>query len=135
MRKNKTQLSDVLSEFVIFLKLGVLWWKWNFFIANFSHVSPNRFWRIFSMLLHSHLTIKRRSVAISLTLNHNLTGLPALFTDSPPFPPREWRQTRVSCKRNGIPVCYRNKQRNFTTNQVSCSRNTRRRWQISVCKF
>ena len=135
MRKNKTQLSDVLSEFVIFLKLGVLWWKWNFFIANFSHVSANRFWRIFSMLLHSHLTIKRRSVAISLTLNHNLTGLPALFTDSPPFPPREWRQTRVSCKRNGIPVCYRNKQRNFTTNQVSCSRNTRRRWRSSVWKF
>ena len=102
-------------EFVIFLKLGFLWWKLKIFIANFSHVSPNRFWRIFSMLLHSHLTIKRRSVAISLMLNHNLTGLPALFTDSPPFPPREWRQTRVSCKRNGIPVCYRNKQRNFTT--------------------
>ena len=76
--ENKTQLSDFLSEFVIFLKLGVLWWELKIFIANFSHVSPNRFWRIFSMLLNSHSTIKRRwknSVAISLILNHNLTGL------------------------------------------------------------
>ena len=39
LSRKKTQLSDVLSEFVIFLKLGV-----------FSHVSLNQFWRIFSML-------------------------------------------------------------------------------------
>ena len=45
---------------MIFLKLGVLWWKLKIFIANFSHVSPNRFWRIFSMLLKSHPTIKWR---------------------------------------------------------------------------
>ena len=47
-------------EFVIFLKLGVLCWKLKIFIANFSHVSPSRFWRIFSMLLNSHPTIKWR---------------------------------------------------------------------------
>ena len=56
----KKQLSNVLSEFAIFLKLGLLWWKRKIFIANFSHVSPNRFWRIFSMLLQSHPTIKWR---------------------------------------------------------------------------
>ena len=56
----KRQLSNVLSEFVIFLKLGVLWWKLKIFIANFSPVSPNQFWRIFSMLLQSHSTIKWR---------------------------------------------------------------------------
>ena len=55
--EKRPQLSDVLSEFVIFLKLGVLWWKLKIFIANFSHLSPNQFWRIFSMLLNSHPTI------------------------------------------------------------------------------
>ena len=54
----KVQLSDVLSEFVIFLKLGVLWWKLKVSISNFSYLSPNRFWRIFSILLNSHPTIK-----------------------------------------------------------------------------
>ena len=52
--------------------------KDEIFIANFFHVSPNRFWRIFSMLLNSHPTIKRRwkkFYRISLMLNHNLTGL------------------------------------------------------------
>ena len=76
--EKKTQLSDTLSEFVIFLKLGLLWGKLKIFIANFSHVSPSRFWRILSMLLNSHPTIKwheKKSVAISLMLNHNLTGL------------------------------------------------------------
>ena len=67
------------SEFVIFLKLGFLWWKLKIFIANFCQVSPNRFWRIFSMLLKSHPAIewrwKKKSVAITLMLNHNLTGL------------------------------------------------------------
>ena len=77
--RKKTQLSDVVSEFVIFLKLGVLWWKLKIFISNFSYLSLNRFWRIFSMLLNSHPTIKWRwkknSVAIILMLNRNLTGL------------------------------------------------------------
>ena len=78
LEKKRTQLSDVLSEFVIFLKLGVLWWKLKIFIANFSHIAPKRFWRSFSMLLNSHPTIKWRwknSVATTLMLNHNLTGL------------------------------------------------------------
>ena len=56
----RTQFGDVLSESVIFQKLGFLWWKLKIFIANFSHVSPNQFWRIFSMLLNSHPTIKWR---------------------------------------------------------------------------
>ena len=34
--RKKPQLSDVLYEFVIFQKLGVLWWKMKIFIANFS---------------------------------------------------------------------------------------------------
>ena len=32
--EQRTELSDVLSEFVIFLKLGLLWWKWKIHIAN-----------------------------------------------------------------------------------------------------
>ena len=51
-------ISDV--EFVIFLKLGFLWWKLKIFISNFSHLSPNRFSRIFSMMLNSLPTIKWR---------------------------------------------------------------------------
>ena len=42
----------------------------------------------------------------------------ALFTDSPPVPPSERRQTRVKCEQNVFPVCCRNKQRNFTTKQL-----------------
>ena len=60
LEEKKTQLSDVLSEFVIFLKLGFLRWKLKIFISNFANLSPNRFWRIFSMLLNSHPTIKWR---------------------------------------------------------------------------
>ena len=46
------------------------------------------------------------------------------------------RQTRVSYEHNRFPVLYcRNKQRNFTNNQTSCYRNTRRRWRNSVWKF
>ena len=56
--KKKTQLSDLLSEFVIFLKLGFLWWKLKIFIANFFSCFTKP-WRIFSML-SSHPTIKRR---------------------------------------------------------------------------
>ena len=31
-------------------------------------------------------------------------GYPVPFTDSPPVPPRERRQTRVSYEQNGFPV-------------------------------
>ena len=44
-------------------------------------------------------------------------------------------KTRVSCDQNAFPVCCRKKQRHFTTNKASCSRNTRRRWRSSVWKF
>ena len=60
-----------------------LWSSWNWvscseswkiiFIPNFSHVSPNRFWQIFSMFLNSHPTTKwhwkKNYAAISLMLN------------------------------------------------------------------
>ena len=58
LEKKRTQLSDVLSQFAIFLKLGFLCFKLKIFIANFYHISPNRFWRIFSMLFNSHPIIK-----------------------------------------------------------------------------
>ena len=50
------------------------------------------------------------------------------FTDSPPVP-------HVRCEQHAFSVCCCNKQRNFTTNQASCSRNTRRKWRSSVWKF
>ena len=68
-------------------------------------------------------------------IGYSISEYPALFTDSPPVPPSERRQTRVSCEQNAFPVCRRNKQRNFTTNQANCSSNTRRRWRSSVWKF
>ena len=77
--KNKKHTIIIESEFVIFLTLGVLWWKLKILIDNFSHVSPNRFWRIFSMLLNIAIQqlngFEKYSIAISLMLNHNLTGL------------------------------------------------------------
>ena len=51
--------------------MGFLWWKLKIFIANFSHVSPNQFWRIFSMLFNGHPPIKWRCknyVGISVML-------------------------------------------------------------------
>ena len=54
-------------------------------------------------------------------LNPVATGYPVLFSGSPPAPPSERRQTRVSYEQNGFPVCCRNKQRNLTNNQTSCS--------------
>ena len=49
--RKKHQLSDVLYELFI-SEIGFPLVKdAKIFIANFSHVSLNRFWRIFSMLL------------------------------------------------------------------------------------
>ena len=46
------------------------------------------------------------------------------------------RETPNSRKlKNAFPVCCRNKQRNFTTNQGSCFRNTRRKWRSSGWRF
>ena len=46
------------------------------------------------------------------------------------------RETPNSRKlQNAFLVCCRNKQRNFTTNQASCLRNTRRKWRSSGWKF
>ena len=75
------------------------------------------------------------SVFRALWLAIQSVNILALFTDSPPVPPSERRQTRISCEQNAFPVCWRNKQRNFTTNQANCSRNTRRRWRSSGWKF
>jgi len=60
-------------------------------------------------------------------VGYSISEYPALFTDSPPVRPSERRQTGVSCEQNAFAVCCRNKQRNFKTNQASCSRNKRRR--------
>ena len=69
-------------------------------------------------------------------IGYSISEYPALFTDSPPVPPSERRQTHVSCEQNAFPVCCLDKQRNFTTNQASCSRNyTRRSRRSSVWKF
>ena len=67
------------------------------------------------------------SVFLRALIGYSISEYPALLTDSPPVPPSERRQTRVSCEQNAFPVCCRNKQRNVTTNQASCSRNTRKR--------
>ena len=61
------------------------------------------------------------SVFRALWLATQPADIPCLFTDSPPVPPGERRQTRVSYEQNGFPVCCRNKQRKFTDNQTSCS--------------
>ena len=65
----------------------------------------------------------------------SISEYPVLFTDSPSVPPSEQRQTLVSYEQNGFPVCCRNKLRNFTNNQISCSRNKRRRWRNSFGSF
>ena len=49
------------------------------------------------------------SVFSRALIGYSIREYPALFIDLPPVP---------------LPVCCRNKQRNFTTNQASCSRNT-----------
>ena len=54
--KKKIQLSALLSEFVIMLKLGFLWWKLNIFIVIFFMFHRT----IFSMLLSNLPTIKWR---------------------------------------------------------------------------
>ena len=58
------------------------------------------------------------SVFLRALIGYSISEYPALFTDSPPVPPSERRQTRVKCEQNVFPVCCRNKQRNFTTKQL-----------------
>ena len=41
-------------------------------------------------------------------IGYSISEYPVLFTDSPPVPPNERRQTRVNYEQNGFPVCYRN---------------------------
>ena len=65
----------------------------------------------------------------SALIRYSISEYPALFTDTPPVPPSERRQIRASGEKNAFPVCCSNQQRHFTTNQSSCSRNTRRRWR------
>ena len=38
------------------------------------------------------------------------SGYPVLFTDSSPAPPNKRRQTCVSYKQNGFPICHHKKQ-------------------------
>ena len=51
------------------------------------------------------------SVFSSALIGYSISDYPALFTDSPPGPPSERRQTRVSCEQNAFPVCCRHKQK------------------------
>ena len=37
-------------------------------------------------------------------IGYSISEYPALCTDSPPVPPSERRQTRVSCEQNAFPV-------------------------------
>ena len=37
-------------------------------------------------------------------IGYSISEYPPLFTDSPPVPPSERRQTRVSCEQNAFPV-------------------------------
>ena len=64
-------------------------------------------------------------------IGYSISEYPPLFTDSPPGPPSERRQTRVGCEQNAFPVCRRNKLRNFTTNQASYFR----KYAKKVTKF
>ena len=75
-----------------------------------------------------YIYVKNSGYCFSRALiGYSISEYPALFTDSPPVPPSERRQTRVSGKQNAFPVAALNKQRNFTTNQASCARNSQRR--------
>ena len=95
-----------------------------------------RVWKVLHLLESIvYYTKTVDSVFRSLWLATQSVNIAALFTDSPPVPLSEWHQTRVSCEQNAFLVCCRNKQRNFTTNQASCSQNTRGRWRSSVWKF
>ena len=58
------------------------------------------------------------SVFSRALIGYSISEYFALFTNSPPVPPSERRQTRASCEQNASPVCCRNKQRNFTTKQA-----------------
>ena len=59
---------------------------------------------------------------------------PALFTQSPPVPPSEQRQTRKVTTKMASRFAVTKKFHKIN-NQTSCSRNTRRRWRNSVQKF
>ena len=43
----------------------------------------------------------------------SMSDYPALFTDSPPVPPSERRQTRVKCDQNAFLVCCRKQTKKF----------------------
>ena len=55
------------------------------------------------------------STCFSLTLiGYSISEYPALFTESPPVPPSERRQTRVSGEQNAFPVCCRNRNQEIS---------------------
>ena len=78
MRK-KPQLSDALYEFVIFLKLGFLMVKdenlYCQFFSCFTEPILADFQYVVMVAIQRLNGVEKNSVAISLMLNHNLTGL------------------------------------------------------------
>ena len=44
-------------------------------------------------------------------IGYSISEYPALFTDSPPVPPSERRQTRISCEQNALRFAAVNKQK------------------------
>ena len=76
--RKQTQLSDVLSEFVIFLKLGSCGESWTSFLPIFLMFHRTDFGG-FLVCCYKAIQqlngVEKNSVAISLMLNHNLTGL------------------------------------------------------------
>ena len=94
---------------------------------------------VFSGVVNCNRCILKQWIVFFARSIRLLNQYPTLFTDSPPVPPSEQHQTRVSYKQNCFPVCCRIKQRNFTNNQASCSRNTRssvwKFYQVKLCLF
>ena len=79
--RKKTQLSDVLSEFVIFLKLvscGESWKSLFPIILIFHRTDFGGFLVCYLIAIQQLNGVENGSVAISLILNHNLTGLQVL---------------------------------------------------------
>ena len=46
-------------------------------------------------------------------IGYSISEYPALFPDSPPVPPSERRQTRVSWEQSAFPVCCRKQTKKF----------------------
>ena len=73
-------------------------------------------------MFYFSICYNRRKCFLRALIGFSVSEYPVRFTDSSAVPPSERRQTCGSYEENGFPVCCRNKQRNFTNNETSCSR-------------